>query len=184
MLIENGVNALTLIPSPPLTEQTLTRAIILLEANFGVEYSQEKILLLFRCMKEDNWTEERFMRTFGWFIRNKPFATWTVADWYTWSGIRVYPYEWMLEQVHKFGGGVNSSLERYLLPDGKTLVYKYKDGQELPLEKWDRTKSVIKETDFIRYKTENKNQSQQSTNITPKADKKGINHEQHSQPSR
>jgi hypothetical protein len=88
--------------------------------------------LLVDMIREDGWTEERFQRTLKWFLKNKPFPAWTVADWFSFS-VKVYPYSWYLEQVSKNGGGVNKQIETYRI-NGVT-VFRYADGQELPFEK-------------------------------------------------
>jgi len=136
-VIEQGVNALVLIDSPPVTTQSFTRAMAMLEANYGTEYNSEKAALLFDVVREEGWSEERFLRTLKWFLKNKPFPAWTVADWFQ-HGVRVYPYEWYLEQQAKAGPyrRVLDQMEMYRLPDG-IVVFKWKDGEELPFEKID-----------------------------------------------
>lgn len=128
----NGIDALDLIESDPVQPATFTKAIAILQANYGTEYSQEKVAVLFDTIRGENWGEERFQRTFKWFLKNKPFPAWTIADWFSFS-VKVYPYSWYLEQVSKSGGGVNKQIETYRI-DGVT-VFRYADGQELPFEK-------------------------------------------------
>lgn len=129
------MDALGLIDSPPVTTQTFTRAMALLEANYGTEYNSEKAALFFDVVREEKWSEERFLRTLRWFLKNKPFPAWTIADWFQY-GVKVYPYEWYLKQQHGAGPMVNvlKQMDRYRLPDG-TVVYRWKDGEELPFEK-------------------------------------------------
>lgn len=105
----------------------------MLEANYGTEYSTEKLTLLFDTFRQDGWSEERFLRTLKWFIRHKQFPAWTIADWYNFDGIRVYPYEWYLKQCRE-GLDVLAQMDVYRLPNGAT-VYKWKDGNDLPLPK-------------------------------------------------
>ena len=131
-VVKNGVNALELIVSPPVSEQTLVKAKLLLEANYGTQYSPEKWLMLVEMMDDDGWSEARFTRTLKWFLKNKPFPAWTVSDWFSY-GVKVYPYAWYLEQVQPYED-VLKKMDRYRLPGG-TVVYKWKDGEELPLEK-------------------------------------------------
>lgn len=126
------MNALALIPSPPVSEETFAKAKLLLEANYGTEYSPEKWLMLADMIDDDGWSEERFMITFKWFLKNKPFPAWTVSDWFSHS-VKVYPYAWYLQQVTPYED-VLKKMDRYKLADG-TTVYKWKDGVELPLEK-------------------------------------------------
>jgi hypothetical protein len=132
--IENGVNALDLIDSPEVETSTLTKSIAMLESNFGTEFSKEKIALLFDMVREEGWSEERFTRTFKWFLKNKKFPSWTISDWFDY-GIKLFPYSWYLKQVHEQGTSINSSIQRYKLPDG-TIAYKLKDSEELPFDEF------------------------------------------------
>ena len=133
-MIENGVNALSLIESVPVSATTFTRAKAMLEANFGGPIGEEKMALFFDLCREERWSEEQFLRTFKWFLKNKPFPAWTIADWFQY-GVRVYPYAWYLDQQSKAGPYVDvlQQMDRYKLPDG-TIVFKWSDGQDLPFE--------------------------------------------------
>lgn len=126
-----GINALDLIPSEPMKPETFASAIAILQANFGMEYSPEKTAILFDMIRDEMWSEERFNRTFKWFLKNKRYAAWTIADWFDY-GVKVYPYSWMLKQAFD---GVDSakSLECYELPDGQ-FVWKMRDGETLPFK--------------------------------------------------
>jgi len=104
----------------------------MLESNFGGPISDGKMAMLFEMCQEDGWTEERFLRTFKWFLKNKPYPAWTVADWFHYT-VKVYPYEWYLNQCRP-GQDVLKEMEIYRLPDG-TVVYKWIDGEALPFEK-------------------------------------------------
>jgi hypothetical protein len=131
-VIANGVNALDLIPSEEVKTETLTRAIAMLQANFGTEFSSEKISLLFDMIRNEGWNEERFVRTLNWFLKNKKFPSWTISDWFEY-GIKLYPRAWYLEQCNKAGGYAPSGIQFYKLPDG-TIGYKFRDNEELPFE--------------------------------------------------
>lgn len=133
-IVKNGVNALDLIDGPPVSESTLVKSKIILEQNFGTEYSAEKWRMLAALIDEEGWTEERFQRTFKWFLKNKRFPAWTIADWFDY-GVRIYPYTWYLEQVHKNGAAVNKQIEVYDLGNG-VVGYRYADGETLPFPKW------------------------------------------------
>jgi hypothetical protein len=128
----NGVNALDLIDSPEVSTPVFTRAIALLQANYGTEFSREKTALLFDMIREDGWTKERFDWTFKWFLKNKPYPSWTISDWFSY-GVKVYPYSWYLAQC-KPGEDVSKQMDKYRLPDG-TDVYKWKDADDLPFKK-------------------------------------------------
>jgi len=81
---------------------------------------------------DEHWSEERFVRTLKWFLKNKRFSAWTVADWFDY-GVKVYPYSWYLDQVHEFGREVNDRIEAYRI--NGVVVYRYADGQELPFDR-------------------------------------------------
>jgi len=104
----------------------------MLEANFGKDYSNEKMALLFDMIRDDAWTEERFSRTLKWFLKTKHFRDWTVADWFSYA-IKVYPYSWYLEQVKKCGQAVNMQIQNLRLSDD-TVVFRYRDHEILPFE--------------------------------------------------
>lgn len=127
------MNALDLIPGEQVSGVTLAKAKVFLKQNYGLEYSEEKFAMLFQMIDEERWTEERFKRTFSWFLKNKKFPSWTIADWFEF-GIKVYPYAWYLQQIDKQGREFNRSIDWYRLPDG-TLVCKPKDGNDLPFQR-------------------------------------------------
>lgn len=135
---ENGVNALDLIPSEPLTAKAFADARAVLQANYGTEYSDEKMALLFDLLRDDEWSNERFMRTLKWFMKSKPFPSWTVADWFAYS-VKVFPYSWYVEQCTK---GRSAEIEAYVLHD-KTVVYKFRDGVTLPFQR--QTQEMLQE---------------------------------------
>ena len=132
MLIKNGINALDLIDSEPLNSIEFTKSCAMLQANYGTEYSQEKMSLLYSMMKDEGWSLERFNRTVKWFIKNKPFPAWTVADWFQY-GVKLYPHEWYMQQQSEAGiyTHVIESMDVYLI--GMTTMYRWKDGEDLPL---------------------------------------------------
>jgi len=101
----------------------MDRASTLLKQNYGVDYGKEKLITLFAMMNDEGWTEYRFQETFKWFLKNKLYPAWTIADWFQY-GVKVYPAAWTY-------GKPKSEYEGYELPDG-TIVYKPKDGQRLP----------------------------------------------------
>jgi hypothetical protein len=125
--IVNGENALDLIDSPEVSVPTFTKAMAMVQANFGVEYDKTKAALLFDMIREDRWSEERFVRTLKWFLKNKPFPSWTMADWFNYS-IKVYPLQWLQGSEYTIG-----DVYIYRLPDGVFGV-KPLDGNELPFE--------------------------------------------------
>lgn len=132
VVIENGVNALALLDSPPVSASTITKALIIIEQNFGAEVAKNKAELLFDMVTEDGWSEKRFDMTFKWFLKNKPYPSWTIADWFSY-GVKLYPQQWYFEKCTQ-GRNVLKEMDRYKLADG-VIGYKWKDGIELPLEK-------------------------------------------------
>jgi len=134
--MREGINGLDLIDSPLISSETFKKGAILLEQNFGIDYPKEKFDMLFTMIKEEGWTEYRFMQTLKWFLKNKRYSSWTIADWFDF-GVRLYPYEWYLEQQAKAGNYTKAlpQMDVYIMPDGKTRGYRWKDGMDLPLEK-------------------------------------------------
>ena len=132
--IESAVSGLDLIPSKPVDTQTFTKAIAVLQANYGTEYSPEKTAILFDMIREEKWSEERFNRTLNWFLKNKKYPSWTISDWFDYD-VKLYSYGWYLKQVRENGASINNSIEAYTI-DGVT-GYKYRDGSELPFPKRD-----------------------------------------------
>ena len=90
--------------------------------------------LMFDMIRDEGWTEERFNRTLKWFLKNKPYPAWTIADWFQYD-VKVYPYAWVLRQVFN-GANWKTDIESYELPDG-SVVYKLRDGQTLPFKRRD-----------------------------------------------
>jgi len=130
---QNGVNALDLIDSPPVSVDTFKKARAILEASFGKEYSDAKMAVFFDLIRDEAWSEVKFNRTLKWFLKNVPFPEWSIANWFQYA-VKLYPYSWYLEQVVKNGASVNKQIETYRLPDG-VIGFRYADGQELPFEK-------------------------------------------------
>ena len=124
------VSGLDLIPSEPVAESSIVKAIAYMEQNFGVKYSPEKCMMLAQMVISEGWSEARFKSVVEHFLKTQRYPNWTVADWFAFD-VDVHPYAWYLEQVHKHGQSVNASIECYKLPDG-TICYRYVDGQTLP----------------------------------------------------
>jgi hypothetical protein len=129
------MNALALIDSPPVNSLSFTKAVAILEANYGTEYSPAKTAALFDMIREDGWSEERFTRTLKWFLKNKPFPAWNMADWFQ-HGVKIYPYAWYLKQQAEAGPyrNVLKEMDVYKFADG-VFGYKWRDGEELPFER-------------------------------------------------
>ena len=125
-----GINALDLIGSKA-TPDDFIKAEVLIKTSFGVKYTKEKFSLLWELILEEGWTKERLNQTVKYFLKNKKFATWTIADWFDYT-IKLYPYSWYLDQIHQFGSSANKTIERYRI-QGKVL-YRYYDGNILPFE--------------------------------------------------
>ncbi|GEM_PF-2501079 len=130
-----GFNALELVASPLVTSKDLVKAQYDLEINFGTEYDKNKMVQLFAVMQSDNWTRLRFQRTFQWFLRNKRYPAWTIADWYEF-GIKVYPEAWAYHKIGLEPHYNRKSFDWYKLSTGE-IVCKFQDGIELPLEKYE-----------------------------------------------
>lgn len=126
------MNGLDLVPSEPLKPESFAKAVIMLEQNFGMAYPKEKMAMLFDMIREEGWSEERFQRTFKWFIKTKYNQAWNVSDWFGY-GVKLYPESWYKKQVNEIGDTANRTIERYRLANG-TIGYKWLDGEKLPLE--------------------------------------------------
>ena len=131
--IEFEVSGLNLIPSKEVEPDTFTKAILLLQQNYGTEYSKEKTGMLFDMIREEKWSEERFNRTLCWFLKNKKYPSWSISDWFDYD-VKLYSYGWYLKQVREQGALINNSIEAYTIADGVT-GYKFIDGTELPFPK-------------------------------------------------
>jgi hypothetical protein len=125
----DGINALDLV-GPKASGDDFADAKAMIEINYGVDVPPEKIKMLFTLMKEDGWSRERLQKTTKWFLKNKKWPTWTIADWFEF-GVKLFPYSWYQEQISK--GTKAEDMEGYKV-NGKVL-WKLKDGQELPFEK-------------------------------------------------
>lgn len=132
--VENGVNALDVVPSIPVQEKSLAFAKEVLEQNFGTPIPNAKWMMLCQRIIEEDWSEERFKRTLNWFIDNKKYPSWTIADWFEY-GVKLYPIQWMNREIGKMGNPERAweLFDRYRV--NGVVVCKFKDGIELPLEK-------------------------------------------------
>jgi hypothetical protein len=101
----------------------------LLKMNYGVEYPQEKFTMLWEMIREEGWTNEHLKQTVKHFLKNKKFATWTIADWFDY-GVKLFSYTKYLEELSKKGAAFNNEIEWFRI-DGVPF-WKYKDGVELP----------------------------------------------------
>jgi hypothetical protein len=127
---ESGINALSLVDSPRVSSATFTAARAVLQANFGTEYADAKMALLFDLIRDDNWTEYQFNETLKWFLKNKPFPAWTVADWFSY-GVKLYPHSWMVKEMMNDRG--MDGIEIYLV--GGAFLFKRVDGVTLPMKR-------------------------------------------------
>ena len=128
---EKGFDALALI-GESVTAQDCAQAESMLKMNYGIDYPKEKMNMLWSMIKEEGWSAEKLKATVKWFMKNKRYPNWTIADWFDYK-VKLYPYSWYLKQVNEFGGDVNEQIERYRI-NGK-VFYRYMDGTELPFEK-------------------------------------------------
>jgi hypothetical protein len=126
----NGINFLDLIDSQPVDSVDFAKAKQFLKSNYGVQYDEPKFVLLFDIIKEEKWSSARFQKTLIWFLKNKKYPSWTVADWFEY-GEKLYPYSWYLEQINN--GTSADNLEGYRI--NGVVLWKLKDGQDLPFEK-------------------------------------------------
>lgn len=133
--VQNGVDAFAIIGGELVKKETLATAKLFVEQNLGSEIPKEKWMILCELIVEANWSEEKFQRTVKWFLLNKCYPAWTIADWFQFN-IKLYPFAWVREACRKSGQSeveFIKTLEVYLV-DGIRL-YMQKDGTDLPLEK-------------------------------------------------
>jgi hypothetical protein len=124
----DSINALDLIGGKAKPEE-IFKSEELLKMNYGVEYPQEKFTMLWDMIREEGWTNERLKQTVKYFLKNKKFATWTIADWFDY-GVKLYSYSKYLEELMQKGASFNNEIEWFKI-DGVPF-WKYKDGIELP----------------------------------------------------
>lgn len=105
---------------------------MLVEQNVGTETPKEKWMMLCQMIVEANWSEEKFQRTLKWFLLNKSYPAWTIADWFQYN-VKLYPVQWMKNEIAKMGNPPEAwkKFDRYKV-DG-VVVCKWKDGVEIPL---------------------------------------------------
>jgi hypothetical protein len=131
----NGVSAYDLIKSGPVKDSSLAFAKEVLEQNFGAPIPNAKWMMLCQRIIEEDWTEARFKKTLNWFLDNKKFPSWTIADWFDYD-VKLMPFAWVRQHCIKSGLreiDFIRSLDCYLV-EGIRL-YKMKDGISLPLER-------------------------------------------------
>lgn len=124
----DSINALDLI-GEKIKPDEIFKSEELLKMNYGVDYPKEKFSMLWDMIREDNWTNERLKQTVKYFLKNKKFATWTIADWYDY-GVKLFSYSKYLEELAKKGATFNNEIEWFKI-DGVPF-WKYKDDIELP----------------------------------------------------
>ena len=126
---EKGINALDLIGEKVTTKDTF-KAEEFLKMNYGVDYPTEKFNMLWSMIIEEGWTTERLNKTVKWFLKNKKFPNWTIADWFDYS-VKLYPYSWYSKKISE--GVKAEEMDCYKI-NGQCF-WKLKDGTELPFDK-------------------------------------------------
>lgn len=125
----NGVFALDLVGEPA-KGADFAKTKQYLQMNYGVEYPREKFDMLFEMIAEEGWSQSRLAATLKWFLKNKKFAAWVIADWFEY-GAKLFPFSWYREQLAK--GVKHEEMESYII--NGVCLWKMKDGQELPFER-------------------------------------------------
>ena len=97
--------------------------------NFGIDYPSEKFTMLWEMIIEDKWTKERLQSTLKWFLKNKKFPSWTIADWFDYD-VKLYPHSWYRKNITE--GVKDSDMQGYKI-NGQTLWCL--KGADLPFEK-------------------------------------------------
>lgn len=128
-LTVSGTSALDLI-GEPVCKTDIQKAEEMLKLNYGIKYEPAKFQMLWGMILSRGWSAERLKKTVEWFLMNKKFPNWTIADWFDYD-VKIYPYAWYLEKMDE--GYKSEDFEMYKI-DGK-VYWKLKDGNELPFEK-------------------------------------------------
>jgi hypothetical protein len=101
----------------------------LLKMNFGNDYPEAKFTMLWEMIVEEGWTKERLQSTLKWFLKNKKFPSWTIADWFDYDQ-KLYPYSWYQQKISE--GAKDSDMQGYKINGSVLWCLK---GNELPFEK-------------------------------------------------
>ncbi|MEW6507206.1 MAG: hypothetical protein AB1432_05615 [Bacteroidota bacterium] len=126
----NEVNALDFI-GEPIKAADILKAEEMLKMNYGIDYPTEKFSMLWEMIKEQGWTDYRLKETLKWFLRNKRYPNWTIADWFDYS-VKLFSYAEYLDKLN-INKGLNEQIEWYNLHG--IYCWRYKDGTEIPLPK-------------------------------------------------
>lgn len=136
---QSSISALQLIGERVRLEDFI-KAEELIKLNFGIDYIPAKFNMLWEMIYAEGWTNYRFQTTLKWFIKNKKFPNWTIADWFEYD-VKLYTYNEYLKQLHN-NKNLNQEIEWYKV--NGVLLWKYKDGKDLPLEKYVPKKTIEK----------------------------------------
>jgi hypothetical protein len=128
-VLQEGVSAFDLYGTS-ITAKDCIKAEELLKMNYGVDYPVEKFSMLWEMIQEEKWTAERLRAALKWFLKNKKWATWTIADWFDYD-IKLFPHSWYVEKINE--GYKDSDFDCYKI-NGQAL-WTLKNGTELPFEK-------------------------------------------------
>lgn len=131
----DSINALQLI-GKPLNAEDIVKAEEMIRMNYGIDYPKEKFAMLWEVIQEEGWTDYRLRETVKWFLKTKKFPNWTIADFFEF-GVKLYSHNEYIRQLNE-NKNLNEEIEWYYVPTGdgeKIMMWKYKDGVELPLEK-------------------------------------------------
>lgn len=101
----------------------------LLKMNFGMDYPAQKFSMLWDMIIEEGWTKERLKSVLKWFLKNKKFPSWTIADWFDYD-VKLYPYSWYQQKISE--GAKDSDMQGYKINDKVLWCLK---GVDLPFEK-------------------------------------------------
>lgn len=127
----DSINALDFV-GEKIKAEDLAKIVEMVKVSMGRDYDEKKFDLLWSLILEEGWTDVRFRETAKWFLKNKKWHNWTIADWFEYT-IRVYSYSKYLENINIYGKSFNDEIEWYKI-DG-VPVWKYRDGIKLPFEK-------------------------------------------------
>lgn len=133
----NPINALDLFDIP-IDEQVRRYVKMALTVNYRLEpgANEYNYDLLFSQIEQAGWNAIRLKTTLDYFLQNKLYSTWTVADWFQYKQT-LYPYSWYMDMIQKHGKNINKELVSYKI---NGFMYYCKKGDitiDLPYEKID-----------------------------------------------
>jgi len=128
------INALDLFDMP-ITNEIRKMVKMTLAVNYRLEpksnaYNYD---LLFSQIEAAGWNAVRLKVVLEYFLRNKLYSTWTIADWFQYEQ-PLYPYSWYMDMLQKNGKEINNELVSYKIEGHMFYAKKGDITVDLPYE--------------------------------------------------